>query len=63
MRDIITEIIRRVNDEIRMVDSTLTTGVGIHGFEQYKALLGKREGLQRALDEINTILTENDEAE
>jgi hypothetical protein len=45
------------------VDSTLCTGVGIHNHEQYKNLLGKKEGLQRALDEINLILSETEEAE
>jgi len=63
MRDFVTEIIRRVGDEVRLVDSTLCTGVGIHNHEQYKHMLGKKEGLQRALDEINLILSESEEAE
>lgn len=63
MRDIVTEILRRVGDEIRLVDSALCTGVGIHNHEQYKHLLGKKEGLQRAMDEINLILSESEEAE
>jgi hypothetical protein len=63
MRDIVSEIIRRVNDEIREVDAALVTGRNIKEFQQYTRLLGKREGLQRTLDEINSILTEQEEAE
>lgn len=63
MRDFVSEIIDRVSDQIRVLDSTLTSGTGVHNMEHYKNLLGKREGLQIALNEINDILTENDEAE
>ena len=63
MQDFVSEIIRRVSDELREVDATLVTGRNIKDFSQYSRILGKREGLQRALDEINTILTEQDEAE
>lgn len=63
MRDFVSEIIGRVNDQIRILDISLTTGTGIHDMEHYKNLLGKREGLQLALNEINDILTEDDEAE
>jgi hypothetical protein len=63
MRDFTSEIMRRVSDEIRLLDSSLTTGKGISNMEQYKKLLGEREGLQKCLTVINDILTENDEAE
>lgn len=63
MRDLTSEIMRRVGDEIRLLDSSLTTGQGINNMERYQRLLGEREGLQKCLTTINEILTEQDEAE
>lgn len=63
MRDITSEIMRRVGDEIRLLDSSLTTGKGVSNMERYQRLLGEREGLQKTLNIIDDILTENDEAE
>jgi hypothetical protein len=63
MRDFTSEIMRRVSDEIRLIDSTLTTGKGINNMERYQRLLGEREGLQKCLNVIDDILTEKDEAE
>jgi hypothetical protein len=54
---------RRVSDEIRLIDSSLTTGKGVNNMERYQRLLGEREGLQKCLNVIDDILTENDEAE
>lgn len=54
---------RRVGDEIRLIDSSLTTGKGVSSMERYQKLLGEREGLQKCLNIIDEILTENDEAE
>jgi hypothetical protein len=54
---------RRVSDEIRLIDSTLITGKGINNMERYQRLLGEREGLQKCLNVIDDILTEKDEAE
>ena len=63
MRDFSSEIMRRVSDEIRLIDSTLITGKGINNMERYQRLLGEREGLQKCLNVIDDILTEKDEAE
>ena len=63
MRDFTSEIMRRVSDEIRLIDSTLTTGKGINNMERYQRLLGEREGLQKCLNVIDDILTEKDKAE
>lgn len=63
MRDFTSEIMRRVNDAIRLLDSSLTTGKGVNNMERYQKLLGEREGLQKCLNIIDEILTENDEAE
>jgi hypothetical protein len=63
MRDITSEIMRRVGEQIRLLDSSLITGKGVSNMERYQRLLGEREGLQKALNVIDDILTENDEAE
>jgi len=63
MRDFTSEIMRRVSDEIRLIDSTLITGKGINNMERYQRLLGEREGLQKCLNVIDDILTEKDKAE
>lgn len=63
MQDLTSEIMRRVGDEIRLLDATLISGTGINNMERYQRLLGEREGLQRCLRVIDDILTENDEAE
>ena len=62
MRDLTSEVMRRVSEEIRLIDSSLTTGKGVSNMERYQRLLGEREGLQKCLNVINDILTENDEA-
>jgi hypothetical protein len=61
MRDIVSEIIRRVSDERRLVAETITAGVGIGNFEQYQRMIGRAEGYSLALDVINDILSEDDE--
>lgn len=63
MRDLISEVMRRISDEIRLLDSSLTTGKGVNNMERYQRLLGEREGLQKCLNVIDDILTENDQAE
>ena len=63
MRDLTSEVMRRVSEEIRLIDSSLTTGKGVSSMERYQRLLGEREGLQKCLNVIDDILTENDDAE
>lgn len=54
---------RRVSDEIRLLDSSLTTGKGVSNMERYQRLLGEREGLQKCLNVIDDILNEQEQAE
>ena len=61
MRDIVSEIIRRVSDERKLVADTITAGTGIGNFEQYQRMIGRAEGFSLALDVINDILSEDDE--
>lgn len=60
MRDIVSEIIGRVNDEKKLLAETVSVGSVIN-WEQYQRLVGRNEGLQITLDIINQILTEGDE--
>lgn len=62
MRDIVSEIIRRVSDERKLVGDTITAGTGISNFEQYQRMIGRAEGFSLALDVINDILSEDDES-
>ena len=62
MRDIVSEIIRRVSDERKLVGDTITAGTGIGNFEQYQRMIGRAEGFSLALDVINDILSEDDES-
>lgn len=62
MRDIVSEIIRRVSDERKLVADTITAGTGIGNFEQYQRMIGRAEGFSLALDVINDILSEDDES-
>ena len=61
MKDIISEIIGRVSAEKQIQADTVTAGVNINSFDDFKQYVGKIEGLQIALDIINEILTEDDE--
>ena len=61
MKDIISEIIGRVRAEKQIQADTVTAGVNINSFDDFKQYVGKIEGLQIALDIINEILTEDDE--
>ena len=61
MKDIISEIIGRVRAEKQIQADTVTAGVNINSFDDFKQYVGKIEGLQIALDIIDEILTEDDE--
>jgi len=58
----IHSLIERVKEEKMILDATLASGTNVHNFEQYQRLVGKGEGLSRALLLIDEILTEDDEA-
>ena len=61
MKDIISEIIGRVQTEIKDQAEAVTAGSNINSFDDYKQYVGKIEGLKLSLLIINEILTENDE--
>lgn len=63
MQDLTSEVMRRVGDEMRILDSALVTGTGISSMDRYQRLVGERDGLQKCLNIIDEILTERDETE
>ena len=63
MKDIVSEIISRVRAELKIQADTVTAGINVNSFDDYKQYVGKIEGLQSVLDIIDEILTEDDEAD
>ena len=61
MKDILSEIIGRVRAEKQIQADTVTAGINVNSFDDYKQYVGKLQGLQAALDIIDQILTEDDE--
>lgn len=61
MKDIISEVIGRVKAEIKIQADTVTAGMNVNSYEDYKQCIGKIEGLQIALNIVDEILTEDDE--
>jgi hypothetical protein len=61
MKDFISEIISRVRSEIENQAETVTAGLNINSFDDYKQYVGKIEGLKLSLAIIDEILTENSE--
>lgn len=61
MKDFISEIIGRVQTEIKDQAEAVTAGVNINSFDDYKQSIGTIQGLQLALDIVNEILTEDNE--
>jgi len=61
MKDIVSEIISRVRAELTIQADTVTAGLNVNSFDDYKQYVGKIEGLQAALDIVDEILTEDNE--
>jgi hypothetical protein len=61
MKDIVSEIISRVRAELKIQADTVTAGMNVNSFDDYKQYIGKIEGLQAALDIVDEILTEDNE--
>lgn len=61
MRDFISEIISRTQDEQAKLAETLTAGINVNSFDDYQRLVGRHEGFKEVLDIINEILREDEE--
>lgn len=61
MRDILSEILKRIKTANNEMTEAIASGINIHTFDSYQRYVGKREGLSDALAIIETILSEDDE--
>lgn len=61
MKDIISELISRVNETKKEITATVADGTGVVNFETYQRLVGRNQGLQIALDILDDIMTGDDE--
>jgi hypothetical protein len=61
MKDILSEILKRIKNTQKDMTEAVASGVNVHSFDAYQRLVGKREGLSDALAIIEAILSEDDE--
>lgn len=61
MKDLISELIERLQNADEQVTEALASGHNIHDFDDYQRLLGNRQGLQQAQAILNQLLTEDSE--
>jgi hypothetical protein len=61
MRDIVSELIKRLKVADKDLTLAISSGVNVHCFASYQRLVGQKEGIQDSLDIINEILSEDEE--
>ena len=61
MKDIISELIKRLKNADKDLTLAISSGVNVHDFASYQRLVGQKAGIQDALDIINQILSEDEE--
>jgi len=61
LRDILSEILKRIKTANNEMTEAIASGINIHTFYSYQRYVGKREGLSDALAIIEAILSEDDE--
>jgi hypothetical protein len=61
MKDIISEIIKRLKSADQDLTLAISSGVNVHDYASYQRLIGQKAGVQDALDIINQILSEDEE--
>ena len=61
MRDILSEILKRIKDAKSLTVETVATGQSIEDYAKYQHILGQIVGLEKALIIIDSILTEDEE--
>jgi len=61
MKDILSEILKRIKTAEKNMTEARASGANVHSFDAYQRLVGKREGLSDALAIIESILSEDDE--
>jgi len=60
MKDIISELISRIQAEQEKIAESLTAGHAVN-IESYQRLVGNYQGLQASLNILNGIMSEDDE--
>ena len=61
MKDILSEILKRIKSAKNLTVETVATGQSITDFAKYQRILGEIAGLEKALMIIDGILTEDEE--
>ena len=61
MKDIVSEMIKRLKNADKDLTLAISSGVNVHDFASYQRLVGQKVGIQDALDIINQILSEDEE--
>ena len=61
MKDILSEILKRIKAAEKDMTEAIASGVNVHTFDSYQRFVGKREGLSYSLAIIESILSEDDE--
>ena len=61
MKDIVSEMIKRLKNADKDLTLAISSGVNVHDFASYQRLVGQKAGIQDALDIINQILSEDEE--
>ena len=61
MKDIVSELIKRLRSADQDLTLAISSGVNVHDYASYQRLVGQKAGVQQALDIINQILSEDEE--
>ena len=61
MKDILSEILKRIKSAKNLTVETVATGQSIDDYAKYQRILGEIAGLDKALMIIDSILTEDEE--
>jgi hypothetical protein len=61
MKDIISEVIKRLKNADKELTHAISSGVNVHDYATYQRFVGQKSGIQDALDIIESILSEDEE--
>jgi hypothetical protein len=61
MKDLISELIERLQNADKNITEALASGSNIHNFDDYQRILGNREGIKQAQAILDNLLREDSE--
>jgi hypothetical protein len=61
MKDIVSELVKRLKNADIDLTLAISSGVNVHDYASYQRLVGQKAGIQAALDIVNEILSEDEE--